>query len=228
MPAWHLTAMRRPSLLSLDERAGFVAGVSFEGLLLEGDYGLFAYRYLMRGMIGVRGRIFYARYATNRVDSMFIREQLYISQWVLHQPVPTQNRRAKGIADSNDENPNREKEMGPQLAEEEDEEEVPLEEGNGGVPPTGPSGGVQELPTVVVSLGRGGGGRGGRGGRSPVSRSPFPPVMSGRTHLMLAEAMRQVWEAVQTPEGCGSMSGSRLGRGSVSDSSPMFGLGDMD
>ena len=91
------------------EVSALIDGVPFEGLVREGDYAAFADQYLMREQKSVRGRTFYERYAALGGDPTYIRGQLYLSRRLPGYVAPPPNRRAKRIADSDDEDPDGER-----------------------------------------------------------------------------------------------------------------------
>ena len=86
----------------------------------------------MREQKGLRGRIIYERYVALGGDPTLIRGQLYISRRFPGYLAPPPNRRAKGIANSDDEDPDGERVPAPVVEEEEEgSEEVPHARGGG-------------------------------------------------------------------------------------------------
>ena len=74
----------------------------------------------MREQKGVRGSIIYERYAALGGNPTYIRGQLYLSRHLPGYSAPQPNRRAKGIADSDDEDPDGERVQAPIVEEEEE------------------------------------------------------------------------------------------------------------
>lgn len=111
--AWPLVAMRHASSLSMDDAAMYIDGIPFTELLREGDYMEFIDRYLVMEMRGVRGHTIYERYAAIGGDLTFIWGQLWILRCLPGYPAPLPNKCAKGIMDSDDEDPDGDREQGP-------------------------------------------------------------------------------------------------------------------
>ena len=86
----------------------------------------------MREQKGVRGRVFYERYAALGGDPTYIRGQLYLSRRLPGYLALPPNCRAKGIADTDDEDPDGERVPTPVIEEEEEgSKEVPHAGGGG-------------------------------------------------------------------------------------------------
>jgi len=210
IPAWPPVWMRQVSSLPIVEVPALIDGIPFEGLVREGDYAVFADRYLMREQKGVRGCTFYERYTALGGDPTFIRGQLYLSRRLPGYTAPPPNRRAKGIADSDDEDPDGERVQAPAVEEEEEgSEEVPLGQGEN-IPaagtttpvPTAPvetervagvgSSTVIPSPTVMSQ---------GRGRGTPSASTPRTPTIPTLSEMDWNSAeMRQMLEQMWLPE----------------------------
>ncbi|KAM7470514.1 hypothetical protein LguiA_008697 [Lonicera macranthoides] len=96
--------MRRTGEIDPVTVQALVDGLGFQAFVEEGDYAVFAARYLMREPKGTRGRVFYERYRALGGDPHYIRGQTYLARAIPGHlpPVPDQR---DNIPDSEDEDP---------------------------------------------------------------------------------------------------------------------------
>jgi len=217
IPAWPPIWMRQVSNMPLVDVPALIDGIPFEGLVREGDYAIFDDRYLMREQKAVRGNTFYEGNAVLGGDPTYIRGQLYLSRRLPGYVAPPPNRRAKGIADLDDEDPDGERVQAPVVVEEEGSEEVPQAGGGEDVPQATTAAAAASVeveggagvgsstfvpPPPMMGRGRG---RGTPG--TPTPRVSTMPPVSEYSDMNTPE-IRQMIEFLWTPEGCGSASRS--------------------